>query len=147
VFTKFDHALMHQAYIWANLSSAVRKKVGAVLARGTQPLMSSYNGLYAGSPDNKCEDEEGKTKSTVLHAEENIISLCAKHGIKTEGATLYITCKPCDGCASKIIQAGISKVIYHEDYQSSSKGSSEGSDAFKLKGIELIKFEEFSLGN
>ncbi|MEQ2561533.1 deoxycytidylate deaminase, partial [Sutterella wadsworthensis] len=41
----------------------------------------------------------------------------AKYGISTNGAILYVTHFPCLNCTKSIIQAGISKVIYLNDYR------------------------------
>lgn len=143
ILTKFDYQHMCQAYLWKRMSVAKRNKVGAVLVKGTQPLVSCYNGTAPGE-DNQCEDDEGKTKSNVLHAEENVISLCANLGISTKGATLYVTCRPCDGCIPKIKQAGISKIFYTEEYVSGSKGTSYTQSDLEDSGIIMHRMKKFS---
>jgi len=57
------------------------------------------------------------TKDSVIHAERNVIAYCAKHGIATEGCTMYITLSPCQGCAVLMAQAGIKTVIYKDKYK------------------------------
>lgn len=57
------------------------------------------------------------TKREVLHAESNAISKCAKWYSSTQGATLYVTLSPCFECAKLIIQAGIKRVCYGEEYR------------------------------
>lgn len=73
-----------------------------------------------------------KTRADVVHAEANIIYFCAKHGIKTDGTVLYITLSPCATCALAIIQAGIKKVCYHEEYRDTT-----GLKILKEAGIKL----------
>jgi dCMP deaminase len=51
-----------------------------------------------------------------VHAEQNAIVLAARNGISTDGCVLYTTLRPCFGCAKESIQAGITEVIYAEDY-------------------------------
>ena len=46
----------------------------------------------------------------------NAILQCAKQGVSTEGATIYVTYFPCLNCTKSIIQAGIKTVYYAEDY-------------------------------
>ena len=57
------------------------------------------------------------TKKEVLHAESNAISKCAKWYSSTQGATLYVTLSPCFECAKMIIQAGIKRVCYCDEYR------------------------------
>lgn len=104
----------------SEMSNAVRKKVGAVIAREGRILASGYNGQPR-KLDNCCEyiDTSGQlaTKDTVVHAELNAILFCAKYGIMTDGADLYVTMCPCQKCASALIQAGIKHVYYLDDYR------------------------------
>jgi dCMP deaminase len=51
-----------------------------------------------------------------LHAEQNALLQAAKIGVSCDGATMYVTCQPCNMCAKMIINAGIAKVIYEGDY-------------------------------
>ena len=78
------------------------------------------------------------TKKEVLHAESNAISKCAKWISSTEGATLYVTLSPCFDCAKIIIQAGIKRVCYDEEYRETT-----GIDFLKENGIQVdqIKVE------
>ena len=47
---------------------------------------------------------------TVRHAE----YMAIVGGPKVEGCTLYVTTYPCSMCARVIVQAGITKVVYHK---------------------------------
>ena len=66
---------------------------------------------------NVCE-HEGVTKESVIHAEVNCILKAQREGISIEGATLYVTHSPCEHCASLIIETGITRVVYAEEYRS-----------------------------
>ena len=81
-----------------------------------------------------CEDETGKTKSYVLHAEANAITKVAKSANNCDGSTLYITAAPCIECSKLIIQAGIRRVVYSDDYR-----SEEGLDLLRRVGIECVQ--------
>lgn len=104
----------------AKLSFANRTKVGAILVRDNRIIAQGHNGQPVNF-DNCCEDvlPDGtlKTKETVIHAEANAIYFCAKNGLKTDGTTLYISMSPCVKCALGIIQAGISRVFYRDEYR------------------------------
>jgi dCMP deaminase len=77
----------------------------------------------------------------TVHAEQNAIINCARNGISTLGATMYVTMTPCSVCARMIIQAGIEKVIARNKYQK----DSETRFLFGLAGIELTILEEKEL--
>jgi dCMP deaminase len=111
-----DYALIQTAQIWADLSRCARSKVGAVIARNGRIIATGYNGTPPGY-DNKCEDCDGNTRPEVLHAEENAIVFCARHGLSTEGCDLYTSLSPCPGCAKMIAAAGIKRVFYKTQYR------------------------------
>ncbi|RQN17088.1 competence protein ComE, partial [Paraburkholderia tropica] len=52
----------------------------------------------------------------TIHAEMNALLQCAKQGVSTEGATIYVTHFPCLNCTKSIIQAGIKTIYYAQDY-------------------------------
>ena len=120
-----DYALIKTAEIWADLSRCLRSKVGAVIAKNGRIIATGYNGTPPGY-DNKCEDCDGNTRPEVLHAEENAIVFCARHGLSTEGCDLYTSLSPCPGCAKMIAAAGIKRVFYKRQYRD-------------LMGIELLE--------
>ena len=76
------------------------------------------------------------TKPEVLHAESNAISKCSKWHSSTEGATLYVTLSPCFDCSKLIIQAGIKRVCYLEEYRDTS-----GIDFLKKNNIIVEQIE------
>ena len=78
-----------------------------------------------------CEDENGRTKPYVLHAEANAITKVARSNNSSDGATLYVTCSPCIECAKLIIQSGIRRVVFSEMYH-----NSDGVDLLSRNGIE-----------
>ena len=53
----------------------------------------------------------------MLHAEANAITKIARSSQNSDGATLYVTASPCIDCAKLIIQCGISRVVYGENYR------------------------------
>ena len=125
---KLDKTYLKMASIWADMSHAKRKKVGCIIVKEDQIISDGYNGTPAGF-DNKCEQfhpsetfcnyasDRTITKKEVLHAESNALMKLAKSNNSSDGATMYLTCSPCFDCAKLIIQAGISKVYYSEDYR------------------------------
>ena len=72
------------------------------------------------------------TNDFTVHAEQNVISFCAKNGIPTDGTTLYVTVSPCKQCSKLIAQSGIKRVVYDEPYSDTS-----GIDFLKETGVEV----------
>ena len=111
-----DQRYLKMADIWAQNSYCKRRKVGALLVKDKMIISDGYNGTPSGF-ENECEDEENKTKTYVLHAEANAITKVAKSGNSSLGATLYVTSSPCIECSKLIIQAGIKRVVFTENYR------------------------------
>ena len=132
---ELDEAYMQMAEVWAKRSYATRSKVGALLVDPIKRKIISdgYNGTPSGF-ENVCEDDEGHTKPYVLHAEANAITKVAKSANNCDGSTLYITAAPCIECSKLIIQAGIRRVVYSDDYR-----SEEGLDLLRRVGIECVQ--------
>ena len=77
-----------------------------------------------------------KTSEFTVHAEQNIITYCAKNGIPTDGTTMYTTMSPCKQCAKLIAQAGIIKVVYKDDYKDIS-----GIEFLEKVNIKISKYK------
>ena len=50
----------------------------------------------------------------TIHAEMNALLQCAKQGVSTEGATIYVTHFPCLNCTKSIIQAVSKRFTMHK---------------------------------
>ena len=131
---KFDSKYIQMAQIWATNSRCKRRQVGALLVKDRMIISDGYNGTPSGF-ENECE-EDGVTKPYVLHAEANAISKVAKSGNSSEGATLYVTASPCLECAKLIIQAGIKRVVYSDEYR-----LDDGIKLLQRAGIEVEKVD------
>jgi dCMP deaminase len=121
------------ALIWAKNSYCKRRKVGALIVKDRMIISDGYNGTPSGF-ENVCEDESGKTKPYVLHAEANAITKVAQSNNSSQGATLYVTSSPCMECAKLIIQAGIKRVVYCDSYH-----TADGVELLEKVGIELLQ--------
>ncbi len=116
---RYDNAYMRMADEWAKLSHCTRKNVGALIVKDRMIISDGYNGTPSGFP-NVCENSEGDTHWYVLHAEANAITKLARSLNSAQGATLYITLSPCRDCAKLILQSGISRVVYKQEYKDTS---------------------------
>lgn len=132
---KFDEKYLRMAKIWSTNSYCKRRQVGALLVKDNMIISDGYNGTPSGF-ENVCEDENGVTKPYVLHAEANAITKIARSGNSANGATLYVTASPCMECSKLIIQSGIKRVVYCDDYR-----LEDGINLLKRAGIEVEKIE------
>lgn len=134
--TKRDYLYMRMARTWAENSYCERRKVGALLVKDNMIISDGYNGTPSGF-ENVCEDENNVSKPYVLHAEANAITKIARSNNSSDGSTLYVTASPCMECSKLIIQAGIRRVVYGEEYR-----ITDGIDLMRRVGIEVTKLEE-----
>ncbi len=130
-----DQRYLKMADIWAQNSYCKRRKVGALLVKDKMIISDGYNGTPSGF-ENECEDDENRTKSYVLHAEANAITKVAKSGNNSLGATLYVTSSPCLECSKLIIQAGIQRVVFTENYR-----LEDGINLLKRANIDVEQIE------
>ena len=127
-----DRRYARMALIWAENSYCERRKVGALVVKNNMIISDGYNGTPTGF-ENICEDENNVSKPYVLHAEANAITKLARSSNSSDGATLYVTASPCIECAKLIIQSGIKRVIYTEQYR-----LTDGVDLLERAGIEVV---------
>ena len=129
---KLDLRYLRMARIWAENSYCQRRKVGALVVKEKMIISDGYNGTPSGF-ENVCEDATDTTKPYVLHAEANAITKLARSSNNSDGATLYVTAAPCIECSKLIIQAGIKRVIYAEQYR-----LNDGIDLLRRANREVI---------
>jgi dCMP deaminase len=134
----WDKTFIEIAEKFAEQSTCVKRKVGAVLVKDLRILSTGYNGTPSGFCNCNEVFKEGSLEvSNVtihtttfnhithhdfaeryeIHAEQNCLSFAAKNGVSTDGCTLYVTTAPCVHCAKIIIASGIKCVIYKEIYK------------------------------
>ena len=139
---KFIETYMDVAERFAQLSSAKRLQVGAIVVKDDRIISIGYNGMPSGW-DNECEDtfhhhELGTcttvTKAEVLHAETNAIAKLAKSSESGLGAAMFVTHAPCIDCAKLVYQSGIATVYYKNTYR-----STQGLDFLIKSDVNVIK--------
>jgi dCMP deaminase len=142
---KFRDAYMKVAETFAELSSAKRLHVGAIVVKEDRIISIGYNGMPAGW-DNDCEYEfkhpqtkitELVTRKEVLHAETNAIAKLAKSTESGDGATMFVTHAPCMDCAKLIYQSGINHVLYRNSYK-----SDDGINFLAKAGVSVEKLNK-----
>lgn len=129
---ELDHTFLEMAYVFANLSKAKRRKVGCIIVKDGMVISNGFNGTPSGF-NNRCEVND-VTKPEVLHAESNALMKIARSTNSSIGSTMYLTCSPCFECAKLIIQSGITRLVYKEDYR-----KEDGIDLLRLTDIIIEK--------
>ncbi|MBT2602501.1 ComE operon protein 2 [Bacillus sp. ISL-53] len=135
----WDQYFMAQSHLLALRSTCTRLTVGATIVRDNRIIAGGYNGSIAGGThciDDGCYVIDNHCVRTI-HAEMNALLQCAKFGVPTDGAEIYVTHFPCLQCCKSLIQAGIKAVFYAEDY----KNHPYALELFKQAGVKTEKVE------
>lgn len=151
----WNQFFMAQSHIIALRSTCTRLAVGATIVREKRIIAAGYNGSISGDDhciEKGCYVEDSHCIRTV-HAEVNAILQCAKYGISTNGADIYVTHFPCLACTKSIIQAGIKNVYYASDYKNHPFAMELFKKAninvvqvpFEKQNIDLLRNEKFNL--
>jgi dCMP deaminase len=122
----WDEYFMRIAFLIAERSTCLRRKVGAVIVKDKRILSTGYNGAPSGiqhCAKTECIREKLKIPTGErhelckgLHGEQNAIIQAAKMGVIINKASIYITNFPCFICSKQIINAGLKEVIYANPY-------------------------------
>jgi len=132
---------METAKIWSERGTCPRGVVGVVLVRDNRIISIGYVGSPPGEVhcyERGClirSQEEGCIRT--IHAEINAILFAARQGISTEGTALYTTLSPCFRCCQVILSAGISEVIYLEEYR-----DKVGLEYLKERGVKVSQYAD-----
>ncbi len=141
-----DEYFMEIASVVAKRSTCLRNQVGAVIVREKRIIATGYNGAPKGLPhclDIGCIREQNNIPSgerhelcRAVHAEQNAILQAAIHGASTENATMYCTHQPCILCAKMMINAGIKKVVYANQYPDTA-----ALEFLKQANVKVVRFK------
>lgn len=134
--SKHIKAYMECAEAFARCSVGQRLKVGAVLVKNNRIISCGYNALPE-FIDGPLEDENNVTRPEVRHAEKNALMGLTKSHESAVDSILFVTHSCCKPCAIDIVDSGIKKVYYQDEYRDSS-----GLDYLREKNVEVIKYTE-----
>lgn len=147
----WDEYFLMLAKLAATRSTCLAFPVGAVIVKNKQVVATGYNGSPSGSahcttqgycyPGLSSCDASKTLPSRAVHAEANAIAQAAKHGISTDGASIYVTLEPCLSCLKLIISAGIKEIFYETSFNAGDKALVR--DSFVKEG--LVSFKQIYL--
>ena len=111
--------LFKQARVVAENSHDKQTQVGALLLnpRTGAVLSSGYNGFIRGAKDDELPNTGPEKYPYMVHAEQNLLLNCARHGVATEGCWVICTLSPCSVCMRMLYQAGITRVFFDDTYR------------------------------
>lgn len=142
----WDHYFMTLASLAARRSNCMRRQVGCVLVRSSRVISTGYNGTprhitncnEGGCARCNTGGGGGASLATCLciHAEENALLEAGRDRIGG-GAVLYCNTCPCLTCSIKIVQVGITEVVYSQSYYM----DAQAAELFQRAGV---KFRQFS---
>jgi len=147
----WDEYFMQIARVVATRATCPRRSVGAVIVYERRMLTTGYNGapreLKHCPPDGPLHDWPRGCMMNghcvrAVHAEQNAIVQAALNGVSTRGATLYVTCQPCNGCAKMIVNAGITKVVFDGDYP-----DEFAMEVFREAGLTVVRLSGTGAGS
>lgn len=110
----WDSYFIRMAEFVSQKSKDPSTKCGAVIVGPHNEVRSTgYNGFPRGVLDLEYRYANRPKKYFFAeHAERNAIYNAARHGIATDGCTIFVTGYPCHDCSRAIIQSGIKEVVY-----------------------------------
>ena len=113
--SEYDGVYLNIANSVSILSYDQRIKVGSIIVKDGQIMSQGWNGMPTGMP-NEMRRPDGLTNPEVIHSEANALMKLAKNGGGSKGATIYCTHSPCFDCALLILQSGITRIVYEQEY-------------------------------
>ncbi|KAG0276593.1 Deoxycytidine monophosphate (dCMP) deaminase [Linnemannia exigua] len=121
----WDSYFMYLANLAARRSNCMKRRVGCVLVRERRVIATGYNGTPKNLTNcneggcSRCNQAtpcgKGLDRCLCMHAEENALLEAGRERVGKE-STIYCNTCPCLGCAIKIVQVGVSEVVYSESY-------------------------------
>ena len=130
---KYDDAYMETAEAFAAKSQCPRTQVGCAIVLASGVVSPGFNGMASGGPNQWEFSPDGNPE--VVHAELNSLGKCLEQGLSTKGANLYVTLSPCLECAKLLVRAGVTRVVYRDEYRITT-----GLDYLRKYGVEVEKY-------
>lgn len=127
----------HSPDWWRRVGAAAVSKDGKLLATACNThLPNEYETYIFGDPSlNRDAGQEGK--SCALHAEDAVITQCARYGLAVEGGKMYVSTFPCESCARKIGFSGIRTVYFCDGYS-----SLNAQEVLRSRGVRIVQVKE-----
>jgi dCMP deaminase len=140
----WDDYFMRIAELASKRSNCMKRSVGCVIVKDKRVVATGYNGTarglinccHGGCPrcNNNTRCGESLDTCLCLHAEDNALLEAGR--VRCEGGTLYCTYTPCLNCSIKLVQCGISRIVFAKDYSI----AHDASHILRQASVQLDKF-------
>jgi dCMP deaminase len=121
---------------WRQVGAAMRLSSGELISAANAHNPHPLSPYAVGDPRSNFYKGVHLELSTATHAEAALIANAARHGLPTEGATMYVTDFPCPPCAKLIAGAGVAKLLFRTGY-----AVLDGRDVLEAAGVEIVRVE------
>ncbi|KFH01549.1 cytidine and deoxycytidylate deaminase zinc-binding region domain-containing protein [Toxoplasma gondii MAS] len=143
----WDTYFMRLTFLASTRSNCMKRRVGAIVARGNRVIATGYNGTPSQAANcnaggcARCNDpsvSQGRALEACecIHAEANALLEAGRD--RAMNGTLYVTCLPCLGCAKLVVQSAIRTVVYAEEYDDKSGAL----DLLNRMGVSVRRFAD-----
>lgn len=144
---KEDEQFMEKIKELEKKSRCTRAQIAALIVKNKKILVQGCNDIPHDEYDCSligCIREKEKIPSGNkrevcfgLCAEQYAISKAAERGIELNNSTIYISAYPCRICRSLIVNSGIKRVVYRDNYP-----KTLNVDILDDAGIDVVQFKE-----
>ncbi len=122
---------------WRQIASAIVIEGKVVATAHNKHYPTAHSLSVNGDPRSNLDAGQGPGIYTSIHSEASVIAQCAKMGIATEGADIFVTTFPCPTCARSLVEAGFARVYYKKGYS-----LLDAENILSDAGIEIILVSE-----
>lgn len=143
---KEDKDFIEKLNILEKRSRCIRAQIGALIVKNDKVIVEGCNDIphdeydcnIIGCIRDKEKIASGHNREVCfgLCAEQYAISKAAERGIALNNTTIYISAYPCRICRSLIVNSGIKRVVYKNDYP-----SILSVDILDDAGVEVVQFK------
>ncbi|MBQ7617875.1 MAG: dCMP deaminase family protein [Desulfovibrio sp.] len=105
----------------ARRSTCIRRQVGSIAVIDKRIIATGYNGAVSGmthcTPEtcyrhlHNIPSGEKLDHCLAVHAEQNLLTQAAIHGVSIKDATVYVTTTPCLTCLKLLAQIGVKDIF------------------------------------
>lgn len=148
---KWDKYFFKNTLLAAEMSTCLRRSVGAILVKDKRIIATGFNGQVSGTEhcktcyrlENNIPSGQMSEKCFAVHAEQNVLTQCALQGISSKDTKLYCTHKPCFTCLKMLLNAGITSILFLEDYPDtlSERLFAKTGNIYEIKNQENILYK------
>ncbi len=133
VITELEDEAQKSPDWWRQIAAAVVKGGKMVAVSHNKHYPSANSLAINGDPRSSSDAGKGPAVYSSIHAEAAVIAMCARDGVATKGADIYVTTFPCPTCARSVIEAGFKRMFYKKGYS-----MLDAEQLLKDEGIEII---------